>query len=171
MSKKLILVSIFIAVTSIGYAGDNYCRIDSLKIVNANCYSVDLVMSNSDTIAGFQIPLIFKVGEDTVEIDSITFPDSRCTTFQTLGSKSDSANHIAYIFGYFGGEYYEPLAPGNGAIARIYLKINMLQSNAVLSAWPVDFTVGSNKLRYSVWKSGMSTVLCRFAANPISILQ
>jgi len=174
ISMNIIISSfILLLISNAAIASDNVCQIGELQEHGNGHFSLGVYLENSDTLAGYQIPVSFDFGETVISCDSISFAGGRCQDFEFLDSKIDNQVKVAYLMGIseasVGGSF-EPLYPDTGEIARIYFTYSgtpgegeKLKLNR--SVWKL----GDNKLDYRFWTPDAVEVRCRFKVDNIRL--
>jgi hypothetical protein len=176
MKKTIFFLSCVALLNNLSFAGDNVCRIDSLINVGGNQYSVGVFVSNTDTIAGFHIPLALTADSSNPVIsgDSISFVGSRCDDFSFQDKKIDTATNsicISSVYEVYPDENNVPLYVGSGKVAQIYFRCTVDTLGSKILIQQTHFGINENKLDYSFWKTDASPVTCRFESNWIQLKQ
>jgi len=174
MLKLVFIFIIFVMFNFYCFAGDNVCKVENLESYNSDHYSVTVSLTNSDTLAGFQIPLYFDFDQSSLIIDSVSFNESRCIDFAVLDSKIDTSTSnvlVASIFDVSGTDYYSPLFPGYGNIAKIYFTVIENSSNNKLKIKLSHYQYDNNKIGYSFWSPDAVEIRCRFETQPLQIIE
>ena len=164
---------ILIIFTTKVFASGNLCQIGELEEYGNGHFSLGVYLENSDTLAGFQVPVSFDFGETVISCDSISFAGGRCQDFEFLDSKIDNGVKIAYLMGISEastGGSFESLYPGSGEIARhnfTYSGTTGEEEKLKLnrSVWKL----GDNKLDYRFWTPDAVEVRCRFKVDNIRL--
>lgn len=126
-------------------AGENICTLGGAQVIQATAFSVEIVISNSDTLAGFQIPFSFNYGEIFIACDSINFTGGDCRNFGFQDVKIDNQAKIAYLAAINNGtpeDSNPPLAPGQHSVARAYFSLERVDPGRevafAISRYPND---------------------------------
>ena len=174
MKRIAICVAFVSMVSRLIQASENSCRIDFVDLHENYRFSLGVYFDNTDTVAGFQIPISFELSELVMICDSMSFTWGRCEHFEFLDSKIDNERHIVYISGVSNisaEANNEPLLPGQGEIARIYFTYEGDPGEAPLRIRQARYEMGGNRLEYRFWKPDGTQVRCRFEAPPVSIAE
>lgn len=124
-SKKLVSIIMFsmLLFFTNGTSAQNIISFDKFKTYPNKIISVDVILENSDTVEGFQLPLTFsKLGEG-FKCDSISFKGSRVENYGFVQSELFNENHdifIGVICNVDTSSNRNPLMPGTGRICRLY---------------------------------------------------
>jgi hypothetical protein len=122
----------FPAAQSLG----NTCTLNSLKPISGRSFAIDIDITNSDTLAGFQIPFSFNYGDIGITCDSVSFVSGRCQKFDCLFGKIDSTAKTVFLMGISGVNIdlkTPPLLPGSGKIATIYFSFKESPRNRMVN--------------------------------------
>ena len=156
MKIQLLSIGAFLLFSIAGAnASDNVCSIGIVGERSYGEFSVGVELGNSDTLAGFQLPLAFDLGDLSIACNSVSFSGRRCEHFEFLDSKIDNERHIVYIGGVnniSAEANNEPVLPGQGEMARIYFTYEGDPGNAQLQIRQAYYEMGGNRLEYRFWK-------------------
>lgn len=167
--RKIISLSCFILILLISHiplrAGDNSCSLGDVRSIDDNSISVEIQISNTDTLAGFQIAFSFDYGDITVVIDSMTYIGGACEDFDSHMIRIDNENgrgFLAALYMLIPDDNDLPLLPGIHTVATAYFTFDDVDPNRSLT---FEETVIPDKHRdYSLgmWTPAAQEVPCRF---------
>jgi hypothetical protein len=115
MKLNRICLFLFSVLYVAAYAEENFCYLGEMSIVGDQSFLVEIVVSNSDTLAGFQIPFSYDYGNISVECDSVAFAGGACEDFSSQKTEIYSETNVVYlsaIQNVHATDYNDPLYPG-----------------------------------------------------------
>jgi len=107
-------------------AQENACTLGEARVIPPASFSLEIVIANTDTLAGFQIPFSFDYEGIPIACDSISFAGGDCRDFGFQDVKIDNQAKIAYLAATNNGRVEDnisPLAPGRHPVARAYFSV------------------------------------------------
>lgn len=138
--RKIISLSCFILFLFVSHiplrAGNNSCSLGDVHTIDDNSISVEIQISNTDTLAGFQIAFSFDYGDITVVIDSMTYTGGACEDFASHIIKIDNENRrgfLAALFMVMPDDSNLPLLPGIHTVATVYFTFDKVDPNRSLT--------------------------------------
>jgi hypothetical protein len=164
---KLALISLVIILSSVMAVADNIVKYDSLVNYPTSHYSINLILENQDTLAGFQIPLTFIGTGVAVTMDSASFTNSSITGLSIQKYKIDSTGHGIYVFGVTNNDSASVILPNDHQICKIYFDCNLVDSTGTIMVQNSPWTIGKNHISFKLWEKGAVEVPSRFETNPI----
>ena len=174
MNRLLLSIGLIAWISVIALGSNNVCEISTLVQNGNSSFYIGVYIENTDSLGGFQIPIHTDYEQNMVTCDSISFTGGRCEGFEFLDSKIDNEKQVVYITGIhvlIGEENHQPLAPGEGEVARIYFTYEGDPTGAPLIIRQDSYQMGANKLEYRFWKPDGEEVNFRFEAAPMKILE
>ena len=170
ITRKAFLVSCLILLASnLSLAGENVCRIGKFQYHGNGVASVGVILLNSDTIAGFQVPLRFDFGEDDITCDSVSFAGGRCEDFSFLHHDVTPEEKRVFLCGSYTTvpeETIEPLYPGRGEIARIFFTAQGVPQSKRIKVYRSHHQLTQSKLDYLFYTPDGREVRCRLEVKP-----
>jgi len=166
----ILAVGIVLITAQFCFAGNNVLKIDSLQSYGNNRFSVQIHLDNSDTIWGFQAPLVLKFEGAVITIDSANFANGRCQDTTKVRSQLLADQPGVFYSGISATSGNEPLfLPGAGRIGLVFFMADTLLASQSLLIRQTTYNLGSNKLGYLFWGRSGEKLVCRFEAAPVRL--
>jgi hypothetical protein len=130
--SALILFPLMLFSTSLVLAQGNTCTLGEVRTTSSRAFSLEIVISNTDTLAGFQIPFNFAYGNVGISCDSISFRGGACEGFGFQDIKIDNAHKLAYLSAIYDAsvdDHNTPLAPGRHKVATAFFAVDRVDNS------------------------------------------
>lgn len=169
-----ILVSLTMAMSAFSQTRPtgNICFIGNSTSIGGRSFAIDINLTNTDTLAGFQIPFSFNYGGIGITCDSVSFLGGRCQHFDFLDNKIDSTSKVVYITGISGVSIEldtPPLLPGSGKLATIYFSVERTNINNQVGFTKTRFPDPKRDYSFFFWNLRAEKVECEFSLSPIKL--
>lgn len=172
MKSNLILLSALIISLTFGITrADNVVKLDSLVRHSSSHYSINLILENQDTLAGFQIPLTFIGNGLSTTIDSASYTNCTLSGLSIQKFKIDSTGHSIYIFGVCGNDSTSLILPNNYHVCKIYFNCILEDSTGTIIIHNSPWIIGINRVSFKVWNINAVEAPSRFETIPLNICQ
>jgi len=155
------------------YAQDqsNNCYIGNVEGISDLSFSMEINISNIDTLAGFQIPFSFNFGQYDIVCDSVSFTGGRCEYFDFFDYEIANDLKIVYISGIAKVEFdldTPYLAPGDGDIATVYFLVSSVDENTDVTFSQTSLPDEYRDYNFLFWNPLAEEVECVFNFENIS---
>jgi hypothetical protein len=148
------------------------CYIGNVNSNGGHSFSIEINISNTDTLAGFQIPFSFSYGNIGITCDSVSYLGSRCQHFDCLYAKIDSTAKTVFLMGISGVNVdldTPPLLPGSGKIATIYFSVSSVSQNVEVNIVKTRIRDQFRDFSFTFWDVRGESIQSSFATVPIKI--
>ena len=142
-----------------------------------NSFTVDVNIANTDTLAGFQIPISYKHSDDIFSVDTVLFDESRCETFELKHIEIFENQRTVFIMVINNIDLQSDinfLLPDSGLICRVVFSIpDSMQVDSIDSLSSYKFKLKKGKklkdkiqnqirdFRVEIWKPDATAIRCR----------
>ncbi len=165
-----VLMSVIYPAHSI--AQSNSCSLGEVNIIDGGAFSVEIVVTNSDTLAGFQIPFSFDYGDIDVTCDSISYIGGDCENFASLETniaEETKTVYLAVIQNTEPNNNNEPLYPGTHIVARAYFTLADVDQNQNLAFAQTILADEYRDFSLLMWTPEAEEVPCSFDFGSLNI--
>ncbi|MEE9553404.1 MAG: hypothetical protein V3W18_03820 [candidate division Zixibacteria bacterium] len=170
--QKIIILGILLFASTMLLASDNSCSLGEVIVIDDNSISVEIQISNTDTLAGFQIPFSFSYGEIEVNCDSLVYAGAACEDFASAVINIDNDNQMVYfaaIDNVMLEDNNTPLLPGINTIAIAYFSFDQINQNQNLTFQKTIIPDDYRDYSLLMWTPDSEDVLCSFEFNDLNI--
>ncbi len=120
----VILLTIFAVNASLA---QNRITFENLQLLESQTISLDVLLVNSDTVEGIQIPITYSNTTDGISCDSVSFSGSSCAFYDVKQAELFNEQNSLYIRGICNTNIDSdntPLLPGTNFICNIYFSLS-----------------------------------------------
>ncbi len=170
--RKLILLVILLFASTMLLASDNSCSLGEVIVIDDNSISVEIQISNTDTLAGFQIPFSFSYGEIEVICDSLIYTGAACEDFASAVININNDNQMVYfaaIDNVMPEDNNTPLLPGINTIGIAYFSFDQIDQNQNLTFQNIIIPDDHRDFSLLMWTPTSEEVSCTFSFNDLNI--
>jgi hypothetical protein len=153
-------------------AQENNCTTGDVQMLGSNSFSMEIIITNTDTLAGFQIPFSFDYAGIPINCESVSFVGGDCRDFGFHDTKVDNQTKMVYLAATNNGSIDDdvpPLTPGRHLIAKVYFSVERTDEERSVNFQVTQFP--DERLDYSflMWTPQAEEVPATFSFSNLRI--